>query len=369
MSCLPFSIEVGLAENYAEARFRFLQSLSAARGKLLRSYLHPMLGMQGEELATDVGWIGDGEARIVLVLISGTHGVEGFCGSAIQTALLETETINYIPEGIAILFVHALNPYGFSHVRRTDERNIDINRNFVDFHARPSNRGYEDLAQALLRPPTWLGRTLTRASFLSYLLRHGMRALQDAITCGQYDHPAGLFYGGSEPSWSNITWTDIIQRYLRTARFSLIIDYHTGLGRHGVGEIICPSSKESCAGARAGQFFGYDRVKYLDEGTSVSAIVQGDLLSYALANLPAAGATAIAIEFGTRGRFPVLDSLMASNWLSNRSHAEPQLQRQIRETLRRSFAPDDPAWRSAVWKRSEELYRDALKGLRAVAND
>src|SRR5690606_41795533 len=71
----------------------------------------------------------------VLVLITGTHGVEGHAGSAVQTdlwGLIEQRKVT-LPEDIAILMVHPLNPFGYAWGRRCDEQGIDLNRNFIDF--------------------------------------------------------------------------------------------------------------------------------------------------------------------------------------------------------------------------------------------
>ena len=68
---------------YAEARDKFLSAARAA-GASLSPYVHPERGPDGGEVATDVAWIGPADAAGVLVLVSGTHGVEGHCGSGAQ---------------------------------------------------------------------------------------------------------------------------------------------------------------------------------------------------------------------------------------------------------------------------------------------
>ncbi|MFX8000695.1 DUF2817 domain-containing protein, partial [Acinetobacter baumannii] len=69
--------------SYAEAREKFLAAATAA-GAVLEAYDNPNRGPDGGSLATDTAWLGREDARRVLVLISGTHGVEGFGGSGIQ---------------------------------------------------------------------------------------------------------------------------------------------------------------------------------------------------------------------------------------------------------------------------------------------
>jgi hypothetical protein len=70
--------------SYAAARRAFLDAASAA-GARLSSHANPLArGTAGEELATDVAWLGPADASRVLVTISGTHGAEGFAGAGIQ---------------------------------------------------------------------------------------------------------------------------------------------------------------------------------------------------------------------------------------------------------------------------------------------
>ena len=117
------------SSDYGEARRKFLDA-SRAAGAIVESYEHHLTGPEGESLFTDVAVLGPSDASTILVLESGTHGVEGFTGSAIQTGLLH-EGLNSGPKpSLSIILIHALNPYGFAHLRRFNEDNVDINRNF-----------------------------------------------------------------------------------------------------------------------------------------------------------------------------------------------------------------------------------------------
>ena len=51
---------------------------------------------------------------------SACHGVEGYCGSGVQVfALHDAEwRAKARDAGVAVLYIHALNPYGFSHSAR-----------------------------------------------------------------------------------------------------------------------------------------------------------------------------------------------------------------------------------------------------------
>src|SRR5207248_10976487 len=60
-----------------------------------------------EDLAIDIAIFGDPDAEKTLFLVSGTHGQEGFYGSALQIEFLRDLEI---PEGVNVIALHALNP-------------------------------------------------------------------------------------------------------------------------------------------------------------------------------------------------------------------------------------------------------------------
>ena len=114
------------SQDYAQARQGFLAA-AAGRGLRAESALHPLKGARGEDLAMDSVLLGSADSESLLIVTSGTHGVEGFCGSGCQRALLgDDELLKRIDAAkIAVLLVHALNPWGFSFLRRANEDNID----------------------------------------------------------------------------------------------------------------------------------------------------------------------------------------------------------------------------------------------------
>ena len=134
-----------LSATYVDARTAFL-AVCARRGATVTATVHPLSGLNGEELAIDVAEIGPADATSVVVIVSATHGVEGYAGSALQTRWM-SERLDHLPPGVAMVMVHALNPYGMSWVRRVNEDNVDLNRNFVDFDSEPPrNVAYDEIA-------------------------------------------------------------------------------------------------------------------------------------------------------------------------------------------------------------------------------
>src|SRR4051812_19174755 len=215
---------------YAQARERFVDAGQAA-GLLVEAKRHPERGAQGEDLAMDVARDGDPNAARLLVLTSACHGVEGFCGSGVQVAALhDAAWRDYAHrKGVAVLYVHALNPYGFSHIRRATNENVDLNRNFQDFSKPlPANPGYREL-HPLLLPPEWPATQANEQQLHAWIQRHGQPAFQAAASSGQHDFPDGIYFGGTEPTWSNRTVREVLATHGRRAGRIAWIDFHTGL--------------------------------------------------------------------------------------------------------------------------------------------
>ncbi|HEY1392334.1 MAG TPA: DUF2817 domain-containing protein, partial [Methylibium sp.] len=225
------------SQSYAEARGKFLAAVDAA-GLDVEPHLHPLRGRDGEELAMDIVREGPHSCEHLLIISSACHGVEGFCGSGIQTALLSAPTWRAAVReaGLAVLYVHALNPYGFSWLRRVTQENVDLNRNFHDFSKPlPANPAYDEIAH-LLVPPTWPPAQQITAEMQRYLAERGVKALQAAISGGQHEHPEGLFYGGINPTWSNLALRHVLREQGAGVKHLGWIDLHTGLGPSGHGE-------------------------------------------------------------------------------------------------------------------------------------
>jgi hypothetical protein len=137
----------------AGARFRLA---AAAAGAEVRIHAHPESGPHGEALATMVAQLKPDAPR-ALVVVSGTHGVEGLCGSAIQCALLEQLANHPLPSGMGLVLVHRINPWGAAWDRREDDANIDIFRNLLYRHPPfEPNELYERFEEGI-NPRAWEG--------------------------------------------------------------------------------------------------------------------------------------------------------------------------------------------------------------------
>ncbi|SME88956.1 Protein of unknown function [Tistlia consotensis] len=355
------------AKDYAEARRKFMTACDKA-GVKPKSYVNPHAGPNGEELATDVAWFGPEDAKKVLVMVSSTHGVEGFPGSAGQCDWIENGR-SRLPAGVGVLIVHAVNPYGFAWLRRCTEEGVDLNRNWVDFsRPLPENPGYEELHDALV--PRSLDEATIEAAdrkVKAYREQHGETQLNLARSGGQYSRPGGVFFGGREPTWARRTLERIIADYRLAERdLVAVVDYHTGLGPFGYGEPIADHTPGSVNVKRALAWYG-ESVTQPRLGTS-SSVPKTGLAEYGWERLLGEKVTFVALEYGTYQPPRGMQVLRQDHWLHNETNVDwndPTTKR-IKAEIRAHFAPQMLDWQEMVLFRSRQIQRQALEGLAAA---
>ena len=353
------------SHDYTEARTKFLGALGDLGGLARHdSVVHPLKGPRDEELATDVGLVGNPDADRVLVLISSTHGTEGTCGSACQYAWLKSDRPAALPTDVRVVLIHALNPHGFAHVRRVTEDNVDLNRNFLDHDAPyPENPGYARLHDFLI-PESWSpdARAEADEALRAYADEHGQFALQAAISQGQYTHPDGLFFGGHAPTSSNRTLRAILEKHAGSAHSVGLIDFHTGLGPYGTADLICNAAVDSEDFQRLERWYE-NGLSSPAAGTSTSAPLAGTMEHGVRQALPNARLSMITAEFGTYPVQRVFNALRGDHWLHARGTDEAALRKAIKTEVRKALYPDEDDLKELVALRGRQLIDRATQGL------
>lgn len=357
------------ARSYAQARQNFLRAADEA-GLRVEAKPHPLPGLEGEPLAMDVARDGPPDASRLLIVSSACHGVEGYCGSGVQVTALRDAALRdrAAEQGVAVLYIHGLNPYGFSHKRRTTHENVDLNRNFHDFsRPLPVNEAYRELAP-LLVPPQWPPGEDNMRAILRYVEQHGEKAYQAAISGGQHEFEDGLFYGGRAPTWSNLAVREVLRAHGRRAARIAWIDIHTGLGPNGVGERIYAGQNDPAAIARARKWWdgeGRTPVVSFYDGSSTSAVLTGLMFTSAYDECPQAEYTGLALEYGTQPILQTFQALRGEQWLRAHPDARPELAQQIRQAMMDAFYTDTDAWRERIVAQGREALLQAVDGLAA----
>jgi hypothetical protein len=361
--------EIFFSTDYFQARAAFLNAAGAS-GARINSVCHPTAkGPQDRPIFMDCAVLGpelnQESAPHALVIISGTHGPEGYCGSGVQTGLLASGIAGEWAKTIRVILIHAHNAYGFAWDTRFNEDNIDLNRNYLDtFDAPlPSNPNYDLLAQ-WAAPSTRDADILQHAerALLSFASEEGFPALQSALSGGQYNHQQGVYFGGTAPSWSSLTLKSFLSQTCAGAGKVVSIDMHTGLGPFGHGEIITEAAPGSAHYERQASIWGSEICSTKD-GSSVSAELSGTMDSALERLFEPAWSACVAIEFGTIDPMSVFRSTQASSWLHCYGDPTGQEAAAIQADIRAAFYPETVEWKSMVWNRSLEVVGKAAKAL------
>ena len=352
------------SQSYAEARAKF-RTVAAAAGANLSDVAHPLKGPHGEALACDVARFGAMDAEAVLWINSATHGVEGFCGSGVQIGMMALGWHTRLPDKLALLLTHAINPHGFAWTRRVTEDNVDLNRNFRPAGVvPPANAGYAEIHPwAIPEEIEGPKRVAADAALERYRLEHGDRALHQAMAGGQYAYPDGLFYGGSGPTWSNRTLNALIATHLACANRFCFLDIHTGLGPEGYGEASYVGKPTDEAFTECQTWFGGD-VTWLDRGTGQSTPLNGHIgLPFRPLYDQGKSGPVLGIEYGTLPSPEVRAALRADHWLHARGKLDSEQGRAIKKRLRDVFYLDTDRWKKQVMDRADELTGKAILNL------
>lgn len=358
--------------SYRESRERLLAAAHRLSGRfdvLVDSRAITQRGPSGETLALDFVIFGARRPRHALLVSSGTHGVEGFTGAAIQHALLdEVMPTLRLPDDVAIVVQHANNPYGFAWLRRVNEHNVDLNRNFRDhFDPQQCSPDYERLYDALNPPDLDPAREHERQAALdAFIQAHGARHYQTVVSEGQYKFPRGLQFGGHarEPSTEHLI--ALIDEHLSGARSLLWMDVHTGLGAFAACELITGATTDSAVYRHANEVWG-GQVRSANSGESLSAPLNGIMDVFFSRRLdPAMRLACVSPEYGAHPIARTLAAFRADNWL--RHHGDPgdATGHAIKRELLEVFKPDSREWEHRVVAHGLGLIEQALVALPGV---
>lgn len=357
------------ATDYDEARDKFLAAARIADAWTHR-YDNPTKGPKGEALSTDLAWLGPQDASKVVVTISSTHGIEGYCGSGFQVDWLAGIGAAGLPDDTAVLFVHAINPYGFAWTRRVTEEGNDLNRNYVD-HSKPYpvNEGYLEIADDLVpKDFSEQGQAAADARLAAYRRKVGDVAFFRAVSAGQYSHSDGMFFGGGGACWSNRTLHAIAAQYLKGRADVAVIDFHTGLGPYGYGEPITHYDVDTGGSRRVRAFWG-ESVTESKRGQTASQARDG-LGHYGLNRVlrePETRLTMCTLEYGTFDRDSGQKAFRADHWLHKYGDPLGREAGPVRAAMRRQFYPETDDWKEAVLFRGHQVVRQAIAGVQQGA--
>lgn len=323
-------------------------------------------GPFGLELTIDVVVLGAERPDRALVVLSGVHGVEGFIGSALQTDLVARLDASSLPTDMAVLIVHAVNPWGMAWWRRQNESNVDLNRNWRRSDTDPIHNDAYDELHSLACPDAddlpSVGALLAAAQAL--VSERGLVWVREGITAGQYRHPDGLHYGGARTEQSAAILERVVPERLAGATTVFTVDLHTGHGPYG--ELTALSNQPP--GSPQDEFLRsvFDRVEATADNPDASTGTKSGQLANGFADvLPSATCFATSLEFGTADDLTQLGATYQEQWVHRRGDRSIPEHAATTWTYRCCFTPDDPDWVATSFAQGRAALDRALAAVAA----
>lgn len=328
---------------YDECRARFRRAADR-RGVHVTAHPIDARGPEEQRLTIDSCWVGDEQVDTALVVMSGTHGVEGFVGSALQSDLLDRLVV---PAGAGVLLVHAVNPWGMAWWRRQNESNVDLNRNWRRDHVEPThNLAYDELHPIACPDTDELpapGPLIDAA--LAMVAERGIAWVRDGISAGQYRHPDGLHFGGDRTEQSTAILETLVRERLDGVARLLTIDLHTGHGPRAEVVSLCDQPPGSAQHSFLTRMFDEFTVEAtVGDAAATTGLKVGQLANGFADVLDGTVAYATSVEFGTVPDEEQLVATCAEQWVHRRGDRAEVEHAAAVWAYRCCFTPDDDAW-------------------------
>lgn len=336
--------------DYHEAREKFVAAAEAAGLRTTR--LRVSYEAQ-PDLFIDFAFDKRAPDRLLLQL-SGVHGIEGYCGSAIQRKLLDQ-----LPNGgPSLLFVHAVNPYGMANYRRANGANVDLNRSFNLAPIRNDDYRFFD---PYLNPGSRLG---FYTGFLKGALaraRLGNSRTRQAVAAGQQDFPDGLFFAGRELQREVLHVQDILRSHFSGVKQALALDLHTGLGDWKGEMLFVDHDREQDSPAYFEKLFGR-RMDVPDPNQGAYSI-HGRFSDAIRQALPGAKLRYCLQEFGTLPATKVIGALREENYEWRKRPRGTLPSEKVKHAMLGAFLPGDPDWQGHVLELGERRWLASFQAL------
>ncbi|MBR4858606.1 MAG: DUF2817 domain-containing protein [Clostridia bacterium] len=313
------------------------------------------------------------EKTNLIVLTTGVHGMEGYIGSVMLDVFFEDIYPGLDTEKTGVLIVANVNPYGMKYMRRYNENNVDLNRNFIidwEKFDLSSNKDYPEVKEFLQPEGKIKNAFWHEAGFYLNLakeaLTKGADKVSDALLTGQYEYPNGVYYGGNGDEKSTSYLKNVFNTCLDGEYENIVhIDIHSGYGpRYNM--VIFNSVYETMTEAETKEAFDYEYVISHDSESFYATTGDTTDYFYRLAESKNTDKALFStcFEFGTIGD-SFVDSILSLKYTvdENRQHWYPSdskvASEVVRENYNELFYPTETQWR----EKTVEDFKTATTGV------
>ena len=311
----------------------------------------------------------------LIVLTTGVHGMEGYIGSAMLDVFFEDIYPTIDTDKTGILIVANVNPYGMKYMRRYNENNVDLNRNFIEDWSNfdlSSNKEYPKVDK-FLQPTGKMGNAFWHEvgfylSLAKEAIFTGADTISDALLTGQYEYAEGVYYGGNGDEASTTYLKDVFADCIDGEYENIIhVDIHSGYGpRYNM--VIFNSVQDLTTEDEAKEMLQYDYI--IAQDSEDFYVTYGDTTDFFYRLLKSKNSDkslySTCFEFGTIGD-GFFDSILSLKYTvdENRQHWYPTTNKTTAEVVRQNylelFYPTETDWRT-------KTIEDFTKAMTGVLN-
>ena len=301
-----------------------------------------------------------------LVISIGLHGIEGYVGHASLISFFDN-ILATLGDETEVVIYHGINPFGMKHFRRTNENNVDLNRNFSTNKFTSENKEYENI-EYFFTPKKYKTKKTANLRFYGSLTKliakYGVTALKEATLLGQKSLPNGVYYSGDTYQESTRYMLSEIPKILLDIEKVVWIDLHTGYGPRYQMSII-NSKYEKVSTKEVIEKINYPIVLGLNADDFYD--VDGDMLEniYSIKNKLKSKCDlyATCFEFGTLGDSTrkMIESLKATVFENSSHHINqsPKFIKYSNILYKEQFLPSSEKWRI----KAEKDFIQAITGI------
>ncbi|MGZ3691839.1 MAG: M14 family metallopeptidase [Pseudobdellovibrio sp.] len=364
--------------NYHESRKRFREQIEKLKATQIEEWAIP--SKNDKDLFVDSAyWPALKSPKSLLVVTSGIHGSETYAGSAILQMFLQEIMPHLNRDHLGVLLVHAMNPYGFKHHRRTTENGVNLNRNFsISGELYKTRNTASEKIHEKLFPRTKVSSA--RCAMMDKLqIKNGTAFFDDismdqftkATAPGQFVTPQDLEYGGKALEPQSLRLVERLKQLMPLYKDVISLDLHTGLGDQNRLHLLTSGSGKDLHPELFAELFKPESDKEFYEHTPASADgfyeVHG-ALNCAFADLARADQRVVSItmEFGTLGhsleaQLRSLNNFVVEHQGFYNGYTSVEIEAEVqKESFERSY-PQNDEWREAVIAASRGLFRNVCK--------
>ena len=316
------------------------------------------------------------EKENLIVLTTGVHGMEGYIGSVMLDVFFEEIYPELDKDTTGVQIIANVNPYGMKYMRRYNENNVDLNRNFIlewDGFDYSSNKDYPEVKD-FLQPEGKIGNAFWHevGFYLSLgkeAITKGADKVSDALLTGQYEYPQGVYYGGTKDEKSTAYLKTVFNDCLDGEYKNIVhIDIHSGYGpRYNM--VIFNSVFDTMTEAQTQEAFGYDYVIAHDSESFYATTGDTTDYFYRLAESENSDKELFStcFEFGTIGD-SFFDTILSLKYTvdENRQHFYPTdnavTSEVVFENYKELYYPTEEEWR----EKTVQDFKEATQGVLSV---